>query len=80
MGWIAAGIIGLIAGAIAKAIMPGRDPGGWIVTMLIGIAGALLMTFAGQALGFYAEGEKAGFIWSVVGAIVLLGGYRLIKR
>ncbi len=80
MGWIFAGIIGLIAGAIAKAIMPGRDPGGWVVTMLIGIGGALLMTWVGQALGFYAEGEKAGFIWSVIGAIVLLGGYRLIKR
>jgi uncharacterized membrane protein YeaQ/YmgE (transglycosylase-associated protein family) len=80
MGWIAAAIIGLIAGAIAKAIMPGRDPGGWIVTMLIGIGGALLMTWVGQALGFYAPGEKAGFIWSIIGAIVLLGGYRLIKR
>jgi uncharacterized membrane protein YeaQ/YmgE (transglycosylase-associated protein family) len=80
MGWIAAAIIGLIAGAIAKAIMPGRDPGGWIVTMLIGIGGALLMTWVGQALGFYAPGERAGFIWSIIGAIVLLGGYRLIKR
>ncbi len=80
MGWIAAAIIGLIAGAIAKAIMPGRDPGGWIITMLIGIGGALLMTWVGQALGFYAPGERAGFIWSIIGAIVLLGGYRLIKR
>ena len=80
MGWIAAAIIGLIAGAIAKAIMPGRDPGGWVVTMLIGIGGALVATWAGQFLGFYAPGEKAGFIWSVIGAIALLGGYRLIKR
>lgn len=80
MGWIAAAIIGLIAGAIAKAIMPGRDPGGWIVTMLIGIGGALLMTWAGQAMGFYAPGENAGFIAAIIGAIVLLGGYRLIKR
>ncbi|HPU15287.1 MAG TPA: GlsB/YeaQ/YmgE family stress response membrane protein [Polymorphobacter sp.] len=80
MGWIFAAIIGLIAGAIAKAIMPGRDPGGWIVTMLIGIAGALLMTFIGQALGFYADGERAGFIAAIIGAIVLLAGYRLIKR
>ncbi|TFU03070.1 GlsB/YeaQ/YmgE family stress response membrane protein [Polymorphobacter arshaanensis] len=80
MGWIAAAIIGLIAGAIAKAIMPGRDPGGWIVTMLIGIAGAVLMTWIGQALGFYAPNEKAGFIAAIIGAIVLLGGYRLIKR
>ena len=80
MGWIAAAIIGLIAGAIAKAIMPGRHPGGWIVTMLIGIAGAVLMTWIGQALGFYAPNEKAGFIAAIIGAIVLLGGYRLIKR
>ena len=80
MGWIAAAIIGLIAGAIAKAIMPGRDPGGWIVTMLIGIAGAVLMTWIGQALGFYAPNEKAGIIAAIIGAIVLLGGYRLIKR
>ena len=80
MGWIWACIIGLIAGAVAKWIMPGRDPGGWIITMLIGIAGALLMTFIGQALGFYTEGENAGFIWSVIGAIILLAVYRLVKR
>lgn len=80
LGWIYAGVIGLIAGAVAKMIMPGRDPGGWIITMLIGIAGSLLMTFVGQKLSFYAPGEKAGFLWSIVGAIVLLGGYRLVKR
>ena len=79
MSFIWAAIIGLIAGAIAKLIMPGRDPGGWIVTMLIGIAGALLMTFIGRQLGLYQEGESAGFLMSIVGAIILLAVYRLIK-
>ena len=80
MSWLWAAIIGLIAGAIAKLIMPGKDPGGWFVTMLIGIAGALLMTFVGRQLGFYHEGESAGLIWSIVGAVILLGAYRLYLR
>lgn len=80
LGWIGAAIIGLIAGALAKLIMPGRDPGGIIVTMLIGIAGALLMTFIGRQLGYYADGESAGFLWSVVGAILLLALWRLVNR
>ncbi len=71
-------IIGLIIGAIAKLIMPGKDPGGIIVTMLIGIAGALLAGFLGRALGWYQEGDAAGFIASVIGAILLLLIYRLI--
>ncbi len=71
-------IIGLIIGAIAKLIMPGKDPGGIIVTMLIGIAGALLAGFLGRALGWYQEGDAAGFIASVIGAILLLIIYRLI--
>jgi len=71
-------IIGLIVGAIAKLIMPGKDPGGIIVTMLIGIVGALVAGFIGRALGWYHEGEAAGFIASVVGAILLLIIYRLI--
>ena len=70
-------IIGLIVGAIAKLIMPGKDPGGIIVTMLIGIAGALLAGFLGRTLGWYGEGDAAGFIASVVGAILLLLLYRL---
>lgn len=70
-------IIGLIAGALAKLIMPGKDPGGIIVTMLIGIGGSLLFTYLGRILGFYAEGESAGFIASILGAIVLLLIYRL---
>ena len=73
-------IIGLVVGAIAKLLMPGKDPGGIIVTMLIGIAGALIAGFLGRALGWYAEGEPAGFIASVVGAILLLIIYRLATR
>jgi len=73
-------IIGLIVGAIAKFIMPGKDPGGIIVTMLIGIVGALIAGFLGRALGWYAEGEPAGFIASVVGAILLLIVYRLATK
>ena len=73
-------IIGLIIGALAKLIMPGKDPGGIIVTMLIGIVGALLAGFLGRALGWYHEGEAAGFIASVIGAILLLIIYRLLTR
>lgn len=70
-------IIGLVAGAIAKLIMPGKDPGGIIVTMLIGVAGALIAGFLGRALGWYDHGEGAGFIASILGAIALLAVYRL---
>ena len=80
LGFLWAAIIGLVAGAIAKFIMPGKDPGGIFVTMLIGIAGALLMTFIGRQLGYYHEGEGAGLIWSVVGAIILLALWRLLNR
>ncbi len=72
-------IIGLIAGAVAKWIMPGKDPGGLLVTMLLGIAGSLVAGYLGRAIGWYAEGQGAGFIMSVVGAIVLLAIYRLLK-
>jgi len=72
-------IIGFVAGAIAKLIMPGKDPGGIIVTILVGIAGSLLFTWLGRLVGWYAEGESAGFIASILGAIVLLLIYRLIK-
>ena len=75
--WVA--IIGLVVGALAKLIMPGKDPGGIIVTMLIGIAGSFLATFLGRAVGLYQAGEAAGFIMSLVGAIVLLFLYRLFK-
>jgi uncharacterized membrane protein YeaQ/YmgE (transglycosylase-associated protein family) len=74
-------IIGLVVGAIAKLIMPGRDPGGVIVTMLIGVAGALLAAFLGRALGRYADpGEGPGIIASIIGAIVLLWLYRIFTR
>src|SRR5271170_4741490 len=72
-------IIGLIVGALAKFIMPGKDPGGIFITMLIGIAGALLATFIGSHIGWYQEGQRAGFIMSLLGAIVLLAIYRLLK-
>ena len=71
-------IIGLIVGAIAKLIMPGKDPGGFIVTIILGIAGAFLAGFLGRALGWYGEGDAAGFIASVIGAIILLIIYRMI--
>ena len=73
-------LIGLLIGAIAKFLMPGKDPGGWIVTILIGLVGSMLGSYLGQALGLYREGEAAGFIGSVVGAMVLLGMYRLIVK
>ena len=71
-------LIGLIAGAIAKLLMPGRDPGGCIVTILIGIAGAVLAGFIGQSVGWYQAGQGAGFIAAIVGALVILFVYRLI--
>jgi uncharacterized membrane protein YeaQ/YmgE (transglycosylase-associated protein family) len=77
LGWI---LFGLIAGVIAKMLMPGRDPGGFIVTMLLGIAGALVGGFLGRALGLYSAGEGAGLIMSVIGAIVLLALYRMATR
>ena len=78
MGFLWTLIIGLVVGAIAKLIMPGRDPGGIIVTMLIGVAGALLAGFLGRALGWYSDpGEGPGIIASIVGALVLLFLYRL---
>jgi uncharacterized membrane protein YeaQ/YmgE (transglycosylase-associated protein family) len=73
-------IIGLIVGALAKFIMPGKDPGGIIVTMLLGVLGAVLAGFAGRALGLYSDGAPAGFLASLVGAIVLLVVYRLFTR
>ena len=72
-------VIGLIVGALAKLIMPGKDPGGIFITMLIGVAGALLATFIGSHVGLYKEGQSAGFIMSLIGAIILLAIYRVIK-
>jgi uncharacterized membrane protein YeaQ/YmgE (transglycosylase-associated protein family) len=81
MGIIVALIIGLIAGALAKLIMPGRDPGGILVTMLLGVAGAVLAALLGRAVGWYDDpGEGPGIIASVVGAVVLLAIYRMARR
>ena len=73
-------IIGFVAGVVAKFVIPGKDPGGFIVTTLIGIAGALLATYLGQAVGWYEAGQSAGFIGAVVGSIILLLLYRLFFR
>ena len=76
-GWLWWIIIGGIAGAIAKMLMPGRDPGGCLVTILLGIAGAFLAGWLGQSVGWYDAGEGAGFIAAIVGAFVILAVYRL---
>jgi len=75
IGWI---LFGLIVGVIAKLIMPGRDPGGIIVTMLLGIVGAVLGGFLGRSLGFYGPQQAAGWLMSIVGAIVVLMIYRVL--
>jgi uncharacterized membrane protein YeaQ/YmgE (transglycosylase-associated protein family) len=80
MEFIWAIIIGLIAGAIAKLIMPGKDPGGFIITALLGIAGSLLATFVGRMLGWYDGNDGAGIIGAIIGALVILGIYRMVAR
>lgn len=77
LSWI---LFGLVVGIIAKLLMPGRDPGGFIVTILLGIAGALLGGFIGQVLGFYEANEGAGWLMSILGAVVLLALYRMMVR
>ena len=77
LSWI---LFGLVVGVIAKLLMPGRDPGGFIVTILLGIAGALLGGFAGRAMGLYEANEGAGWLMSILGAIVLLALYRMMVR
>ncbi len=77
--WIWVALIGLIVGALAKLIMPGKDPGGIFITMLIGIAGSLLATWLGQVIGWYRPDQSAGFLMSLVGALILLGIYRMFK-
>jgi uncharacterized membrane protein YeaQ/YmgE (transglycosylase-associated protein family) len=80
MGIVWTLIIGLLAGIVAKFLMPGKDPGGFIITILLGIAGAFVATYLGQAIGWYQAGQGAGFIGAVVGAIILLLIYRLVRR
>jgi uncharacterized membrane protein YeaQ/YmgE (transglycosylase-associated protein family) len=77
LSWI---LFGLVIGIIAKLLMPGRDPGGFIITILLGIAGALLGGFIGRALGFYGPNESAGWLISILGAIILLVIYRAVAR
>lgn len=71
-------IIGFVAGLLAKFLMPGRDPGGFIITTLLGIAGAFVATYLGAAVGWYRAGEGAGLIGAVVGAVVILALYRMV--
>ncbi len=73
-------VIGFVIGLVAKMLTPGRDPGGFVITAAIGIVGSLLATYGGQALGLYRAGEPAGFIGSIVGAIVLLLIYHMVRR
>jgi uncharacterized membrane protein YeaQ/YmgE (transglycosylase-associated protein family) len=77
LSWI---LFGLVVGVIAKLLMPGRDPGGFIITILLGIAGALVGGFIGRAMGFYGPDEAAGWLMSILGAIVLLALYRMMVR
>jgi uncharacterized membrane protein YeaQ/YmgE (transglycosylase-associated protein family) len=76
IGWI---VFGLIVGIVAKLLMPGKDPGGFIITALLGIAGAVLGGFVGRALGFYGPGEAAGFLMSTLGAVLLLFIYHKMR-
>lgn len=73
-------VIGFLVGAVAKLLMPGKDGGGWVITTLLGIAGSVVATYIGSALEFYPEGASAGFIASVLGAMLLLFLYRMIKK
>ena len=80
MGIIWTIIIGFIVGLIAKFLMPGRDPGGFIITTILGIVGAVVATYLGQAVGWYGPGQGAGFIASIVGAVIVLFIYRMVAR
>jgi uncharacterized membrane protein YeaQ/YmgE (transglycosylase-associated protein family) len=77
LSWI---VFGLVIGIIAKLLMPGKDPGGFIVTILLGIAGALVGGFIGRAMGFYGPDQSAGWLISIVGAVILLALYRMLVR
>jgi uncharacterized membrane protein YeaQ/YmgE (transglycosylase-associated protein family) len=77
LSWI---VFGLVVGIIAKLLMPGRDPGGFIITILLGVAGALLGGFLGRAMGFYGPNEQAGWLISILGAVILLVIYRVVAK
>jgi uncharacterized membrane protein YeaQ/YmgE (transglycosylase-associated protein family) len=80
MHWLWVVLIGLIVGALAKLIMPGKDPGGFIVTILLGIAGSVVGTLIGRGVGWYQEGQSAGFIVSLLGALLILAIYHFFRR
>ena len=73
IGWI---VFGLVVGIVAKFVMPGRDPGGFVITALIGIVGAVVGGFVGRAIGLYKDGDPVGFVMAVIGAVILLAAYR----
>ena len=73
-------VIGFVVGLIAKLLMPGRDPGGFIITILLGIAGSFVATYIGQHFGWYRQGQPAGFIGAILGAVLILAVYRLLTR
>jgi uncharacterized membrane protein YeaQ/YmgE (transglycosylase-associated protein family) len=77
LSWI---LFGLVVGVIAKLLMPGRDPGGFVITILLGVAGALFGGFIGRAMGFYGDNQGAGWIMAILGAIILLALYRMMAR
>ena len=80
MHWLWVVLIGLIVGALAKLIMPGKDPGGFIVTILLGIAGSVVGTLIGRGVGWYQEGQSAGFIVSLIGALIILAVYHFFLK
>lgn len=80
MHWLWVVVIGFIVGALAKLVMPGKDPGGFILTILLGIAGSLVGTLIGRGVGWYQEGQSAGFIVSLVGALLILAVYHFFRR
>jgi uncharacterized membrane protein YeaQ/YmgE (transglycosylase-associated protein family) len=73
-------LFGLVVGVLARLIVPGREPGGWVISMLLGVAGAFLGGFLGRGLGLYREGEPAGFVMSLIGAIILVVAYHAMAR
>lgn len=77
LGWV---LFGLVVGIVAKLLMPGRDPGGFIITTVLGIVGAVIGGFLGRSLGLYGPGEAAGFLMATLGAVVLLFLYRMLRR
>jgi uncharacterized membrane protein YeaQ/YmgE (transglycosylase-associated protein family) len=77
LGWI---VFGLVVGVIAKFLMPGRDPGGFVITVILGIVGAVVGGFIGRTLGWYREGDPVGFVMALIGAIILLVVYRAVSR